>query len=131
MTVSVPVTGLTSDTTYHVRIVATNAAGVTRGSDKTFKTLAPAKAPTVSTGGARSVKAGGATLTGALDPAGQKTTFHFEYGTSTRYGVSTPDATADGIRLAHRHLRDRRPRRLHDLPLPARRDESVRDRPRP
>ena len=96
VSVSVPVTGLTSDTTYHARIVATNAAGVTRGSDKTFKTLAPAKAPTVSTGSARSVKADGATLTGALDPAGQPTTFHFEYGTSTRYGVSTPDATADG-----------------------------------
>ena len=96
VSVSVPVTGLTSDTTYHVRIVATNAAGVTRGTDRTFKTLAPAKAPTVSTGGARSVKADSATLTGALDPAGQKTTFRFEYGTSTRYGVSTPDAAADG-----------------------------------
>jgi hypothetical protein len=96
VTVSVPVTGLTSDTTYHVRIVATNAAGVTRGSDKTFKTLTPAKAPVVTTGSARSIKANTATLTGSLDPLGQKTTYHYEYGTSTRYGASTPDATAEG-----------------------------------
>ncbi len=68
VSVSVPVTGLTNDTTYHVRIVATNAAGVTRGTDMTFRTLAPAKAPTVSTGSARSVRANGATLTGSLNP---------------------------------------------------------------
>ena len=31
-----------NNTTYHYRLVATNAAGVARGSDKTFKTSAPA-----------------------------------------------------------------------------------------
>ena len=43
-----PVTGLTSDTTYHVRIVATNAAGVTRGADRTFTTQSAGRAPGVS-----------------------------------------------------------------------------------
>ncbi len=96
VTVSVPVTGLTNDTTYHVRIVATNAAGITRGSDRTFKTLAPAHAPTVSTGSARSVKAEAATLSGSVNPQGQQTTYRFEYGTSTRYGLATPDSAAEG-----------------------------------
>lgn len=94
--VSVPVTGLTSDTTYHVRVVATNAAGVTRGADRSFRTLATARAPSVSTRGSRSVKAGTATLTGSLDPRGQQTSYRFEYGTSTRYGAETPEAAAGG-----------------------------------
>ena len=36
--------GLTTDTTYHYRVVATNAAGVTRGSDHTLKTDGRARA---------------------------------------------------------------------------------------
>ncbi len=40
--------GLTNNTTYHYRLVATNAAGVARGADKSFKTAAPASAPSIS-----------------------------------------------------------------------------------
>src|SRR3954452_6410064 len=39
-------TGLTPNTPYHYRLVATNSAGATRGSDRTFKTP---QQPTVST----------------------------------------------------------------------------------
>lgn len=38
-TVAVPLTGLAPDTTYHRRIVATNAEGTTYGKDRTFVTL--------------------------------------------------------------------------------------------
>ena len=94
VSVSVPVTRLTDDTTYHVRIVATNAAGVSRGDDRTFRTLAPARAPGVSSGGARAVRADSAGLTGSLDPRGQNATYRFEYGTSTKYGAATADTAA-------------------------------------
>lgn len=92
--VSVPVSGLTSDTTYHVRVVATNAAGIARGSDRTFTTAAPPRAPGVSTGSARSVRADAALLTGSLDARGAETSYRFEWGTTTRYGRSTPATTA-------------------------------------
>lgn len=91
--VSVPVSGLTSDTTYHVRIVATNAAGIGRGSDRTFKTAAPPRAPGASTGSARTIRADSALLTGSLDPRGAETTYRFEWGATTKYGSSTPATT--------------------------------------
>ncbi len=34
------------------------------------------------------------TFVGTVDPQGQPTTFHFEYGTTTRYGSSTPEQSA-------------------------------------
>lgn len=91
---AVPVTGLTSDTTYHVRVVATNAAGVTRSPDRTFRTLAPVRAPGVSTSSATTVRADSALLRGALDPRGQPTTYRFEYGPTTKYGSVTPAVSA-------------------------------------
>jgi hypothetical protein len=36
--VSANISGLSGSTTYHFRIVATNSAGTTHGSDKTFRT---------------------------------------------------------------------------------------------
>jgi hypothetical protein len=41
VTFTIDITGLTSYTTYHIRLVATNSGGTTRSSDKTFQTLAP------------------------------------------------------------------------------------------
>ena len=37
-----------------------------------------------------------AELQAQVDPAGGATTYHFEYGTSTAYGQSTPEATLNG-----------------------------------
>jgi hypothetical protein len=40
-----------------------------------------------------------ATLNGAVDPAGEDTMWHFEYGTAIAYGQTTPDQTATGTQL--------------------------------
>jgi hypothetical protein len=89
--VSAAVTGLTTGRTYHFRLVATNDAGTSRGSDQTFVSSA---APTVTTKAASSVKDTTATLNGSVDPNGQAATYYFDYGTSTSYGVKTPAASA-------------------------------------
>ena len=86
--------GLTTDTTYHYRVVATNAAGVARGADHTLKTAAAPGPPGASTGAVRNVATAGARLTASVDPNGRATTYHFEYGTSTSYGKRTADASA-------------------------------------
>jgi hypothetical protein len=83
--------GLTSDTTYHYRLVAQNAAGVARGADRSFRTAAPPRPPGVSTGAAQDVGPTGATVTGTVDPNRLPTNAHFVYGTTTSYGQSTPD----------------------------------------
>jgi hypothetical protein len=51
-------------------------------------------APTVSTGPAESVTTGSAVVTGVVNPGGAGTTYRFEYGTSTSYGLTTPDQDA-------------------------------------
>jgi len=91
---SADLTGLTTDTTYHYRLVATNAAGVTRGADRTLRTAQPLGPPGATTGSARSVTATGARLSATVDPNGRATTYHFEYGTTTGYGKHTAEASA-------------------------------------
>src|SRR5947209_2775535 len=90
--VSVPVGSLSPNTTYHFRLDAQNALGTAQGSDATFKT--PRGNPVLATGGTTSVTTTSATLTGAVNPEGQSTTYYFEYGTTTAYGVMTPSASA-------------------------------------
>ncbi len=85
--VAASLTGLRRTTTYHYRLVATNASGTTFGADRTFST---SLAPAVSTGAAQNAGATTATLTGAVDRRGRATNWYFEYGTSTRYGSRTP-----------------------------------------
>jgi phosphodiesterase/alkaline phosphatase D-like protein len=53
------------------------------------------KPPVAATGTASSVTATGAKLAGTVDPEGARTTYRFEYGTTTAYGSTTPDADAD------------------------------------
>jgi hypothetical protein len=91
---SAALTGLTSDTTYHYRLVATNAAGVTRGSDRTLKTDARPGPPGATTGSARNVTVSAARLAASVDPNGRATTYHFEWGTTTGYGKRTSEASA-------------------------------------
>jgi parallel beta-helix repeat protein len=46
--------------------------------------------PSVTTDGASSVTSTGAELTGALNQERSETTYHFEYGTTTSYGINAP-----------------------------------------
>lgn len=84
---------LTPNTTYHYRLVATNASGTALGSDVTFKTPKP-PAPVVAIRAASSVTQTSATVSGTVNPEGQATSYVFEYGTTTAYGSQTTAASA-------------------------------------
>jgi hypothetical protein len=64
---------------------------------------ARAGAPTVTTGTASAVTAASATVGGMVNPNGRRTTYHFDYGTTTAYGslAPSPDAVAGSDRTAH------------------------------
>ncbi len=89
--IKVTLTGLTANTTYHYRVVATNATDTARGVDLTFKTATPASAPTISSLSATGVSALGASLRARVNPRSLATSVRFEYGTSTSYGAATPE----------------------------------------
>src|SRR5664280_573979 len=59
-----------------------------------------AAAPTATTGTASAVSNGGATLSGTVNPAGQATTYAFEYGTSTSYTEQTAVQSAGSGSIA-------------------------------
>ncbi|MBV8432216.1 MAG: hypothetical protein JO244_13695 [Solirubrobacterales bacterium] len=79
-------------TVYHYRLVATNQYGTSAGSDRTFKT-AGHPPPGVSTGPATQLSSTGSTLTGAVNPSGQTTTYWFNWGNSTAYTQQTVHQT--------------------------------------
>src|SRR6516225_3945759 len=90
------ISSLTASTTYHFRIVASNANGTRLGSDKTLTTLTATGPTVVTTKPATNVAASSATLDGALDPHGLTTTVHFQYGTTISYGHTTPMQSQTG-----------------------------------
>jgi hypothetical protein len=83
--VSATASGLTPDTTYLYRVVATNASGTTAGAVMSV-TTGPGSIPVVTTGAASSITSTAATLTGTVDPKSSPTSFVFEYGTTTAFG---------------------------------------------
>jgi len=85
--VSAPLSGLSANTTYHYRVVATSSAGTTFGSDQTFTTGGP---PSASTSAASGVTNTAATLNGSVNPNELATSVYFDYGTTSSYGTSTP-----------------------------------------
>ena len=96
--VSAAVSKLTTGQGYHFRVDASSSAGTTQGADMTFT---PAAGPSATTKAATSVTSAGAKLNGTVNPNGQATTWHFDYGTSTSYGSSTPVTnTGSGTRNA-------------------------------
>ena len=50
--------------------------------------------PAASTGAVADLAAQSATLLGRVDPNGARTTYHFQYGPTTRYGAATPPGVA-------------------------------------
>jgi hypothetical protein len=85
---------------YHYRLVATSAAGTTRGEDQVFVVPADTR-PHVVTRQASSISGGSAKVGGRLNAMGQRTQFHFEYGVDTTYGQKTA-AQYGGLQIAPR-----------------------------
>jgi hypothetical protein len=85
-----------ASTTYHFRIVATNSAGTTMSSDRTFTTLSATGFPVVTTSPATLIASFSAALNGLVDPHGLTTSVHFQYGTTTSYGLTTAPQSRSG-----------------------------------
>ena len=93
--VSAYVTGLSINSTYYYRIVATNALGTGDGVEQTFSSLpnSPVAVSTTASGVAPPL----ATLNATVNPEGGKVTAcDFEYGTSPSYGSSVPCTSLPG-----------------------------------
>jgi hypothetical protein len=82
--------GLTPGVRYHFRVVAANADGTTTGADRSFRTLLPpVKRPVVLGTAPFAPDASGVAFTATLVPGAAQTTYRFQYGTSTSYGLET------------------------------------------
>ena len=75
------ISGLSANTLYHFRMVATNSAGTRFGNDRTFTTLSVTGPPVATTNPATFIASFSATLNALLNPHGLPTSFHFQYGT--------------------------------------------------
>lgn len=88
--ITVRLTGLTPGVRYHYRVVATNADGTTTGADRSFRTRLPPVRPPVVLGTAPfAPSATGVSFTALLNANAASTTYRFQYGTSTAYGLET------------------------------------------
>jgi plastocyanin len=83
------ISGLSANTLYHFRIVATNSAGTRFGADRTFTTLSVTGPPVATTNPATFIASFSATLNALLDPHGLPASVHFQYGTTPSYGLTT------------------------------------------
>ncbi len=87
-------TGLSVGTTYHYRVVATNATGVETSADATFVSVAR---PAASTGATSNSGASSVDVTGTVNPNGLETYYFYQYGPTTEYGQSTPEAPGTNV----------------------------------
>jgi len=89
--ISAELTGLTTETSYHYRVVLTTANGTKKGSDQTYLPHAVAG---LTTEPATSVERNCATVNGTFNGNGEDTHYDFEWGTEKSYGNSTPSTDA-------------------------------------
>jgi hypothetical protein len=87
------ISSLNGGTTYHFRILAANATDSATGPDQTFVT----EGPVISSQAVESVSFTDATLSAKINPKGEATTYHVEYGTSAAYGQSTAESLPIGF----------------------------------
>jgi hypothetical protein len=86
--------GLACNSNYHFRVVGSNSAGTTNGSDAPFTTSACTTGPGVTTNAATSVGQTGATLNASVSDVGANVSgIAFEYGTTTGYGTTRAAST--------------------------------------
>jgi len=94
--------GLMFGSTYHYRVVATSSDGTGASTDATFLTTGNSASPTgvlpvVSETAAVNISANSVQLNGAVNPEGPTTTWYFQYGLTTYYGVQTSSQTLSGL----------------------------------
>jgi hypothetical protein len=86
--VTAETTGLLPNETYKVTLVASNLGGTAVGPAVSFTT--GAEAPSIEAEATVGVTATSAELTAQINPNGTATSYQFEYGTTTGYGLSVP-----------------------------------------
>ena len=84
--IHVKLAALTSETTYHYRVVIKTSAGVTRGRDQTYT---PHGVIGLRTDPPADITGTAATLAGSFVGNGQDTHYYFEYGSAMSYGDKT------------------------------------------
>ncbi|HEY8082607.1 MAG TPA: S8 family serine peptidase [Solirubrobacterales bacterium] len=92
VSVSETIGGLSAQTVYHYRLVASNSKGTFYGADRELATTPP----TAQTGEATDAHVNDAILHGLVDPEGAETIFYFEAGASTSYGRVVAASTDSG-----------------------------------
>ena len=90
------ISGLSANTVYHFRIVATNSAGTRFGGDRTFTTLSVTGPPVATTNPVTFIASFSAMLNALLNPHGLPTSVHFQYGTTPSYGLTTAPQNRTG-----------------------------------
>jgi hypothetical protein len=80
-------TGLTPNTTYHYRLLATNSFGTTTGEDVRFTTSGPPRIVSEPTTG---IGHETATINAKVNADELASEYHFEYGENTSYGTEVP-----------------------------------------
>jgi hypothetical protein len=88
--VSALIGGLPPTTTYHFRLVAKDGHGTFYSHNREFVTGGE---PPVETGAATEIGAFGVTLSGTVGPDQGDTHYHFEYGPTEAYGLSSPEGS--------------------------------------
>jgi hypothetical protein len=87
------VTGLSTLTAYHYRLVVTEPSGeLFYGQDETLHTVA---APAIEHEYTTKLSASEATLNAEINPNGEPTTYRFEYGPTASYGTTVPVPDGD------------------------------------
>lgn len=79
---------------FTVTLTVTDDGGFTFSTEREVTVLPPAQLAEVSSASASGVTDATATLHGSVNPKGRKTTYDFEYGTTTAYGSSTSATSA-------------------------------------
>lgn len=95
ITVSSSIAGLSAHTNYFYRIVASNTAGTSYGTNQNFTTAVGV--PTAATRSTTDLEEDSATLNATVNPNGGATDFYFDYGLTDGYGSSTPNSYAGSL----------------------------------